>query len=92
MLFRSPKTNNERKQCFDDQVKEYVIKIRGKRSFRNLPTNWEDVYKDSCGQRSWKYYRKSKYKIKQESHSFPITSSKEDVRFAYEEEWLRHFM
>lgn len=52
-MFRSPKTQGDRR----NNVGPYV---RPKRRPKNLPEAWDDIYR--CYQRSWKEFRKTRWK------------------------------
>ena len=53
--FRHVRTYNELKNYEASDVR-----IRGKRSIRNLPTAWDDVYNSNMSIRSWKRTKKKK--------------------------------
>ena len=53
--FRHVRTYNELKSYEASDVR-----IRGKRSIRNLPTAWDDVYNSNMSIRSWKRTKKKK--------------------------------
>ena len=53
---RRPKTTAEKRA---NQDREWN---RGKRSVRRLPSNWDDLHRSSLEDRSWKKYRKTKWK------------------------------
>lgn len=53
--FRHVRTYNELKSYEASDVR-----IRGKRSIRNLPTAWYDVYNSNMSIRSWKRTKKKK--------------------------------
>jgi len=65
-----PYTNKYRRigSCFRhvrtyNELKSYEasdVRIRGKRSIRNLPTAWDDVYNSNLSIRSWKRTKKKK--------------------------------
>jgi len=55
--FKKPKTTQERKANQDWPV-------RGRRSPRQLPDEYDDVHRSNIRQRSWKRYRKTQYKTK----------------------------
>ena len=57
--FKKPKTTQERKYSFCDQCKEYNIKVRKRRNFKNLPNTWDDIYKYFPG-KSWKHQTKKR--------------------------------
>ena len=53
--FRHVRTYNELKSYEASDVR-----IRGKRSIRNLPTAWDDIYNSNMSIRSWKRTKKKK--------------------------------
>lgn len=46
------------------EIDEYRIKIRGKRSHKRLPSNWDDLFTQHahCRYEPWKRLRKTQYK------------------------------
>lgn len=63
---RSPKTTQERRELshweVDEDIHDYKIKVRKDRN--ELPTHWDDLYRQSRRDRSWKNYRKTQWKQK----------------------------
>lgn len=66
--FRSPGTKQERTQTFlTEDEKSAGIRIRGKRTYRTLPTAYDDVYCTSAYvKKSWKHNSKRKHQWKYE--------------------------
>lgn len=64
---KDPATTNERRktQCRGNKLRvdDYEIKIRASRNFKNLPDSWDEVIVMGAG-RSWKNYRKTRWKTK----------------------------
>jgi hypothetical protein len=58
--WRRPRTQQERRANSDPTLPERGIRIRDMRSASMLVTAWDDVPKES--QRSWKSYRKRRWK------------------------------
>lgn len=64
---RHPKTTQERRHAPKRgflEIEGYRIKVRGKRSFRNLPEAWDDILNMSWKHRSWKRHRLNQWKEK----------------------------
>lgn len=63
--YRNPKTLNEIKGNAENIAyevkKEYGISLKGRK--RNLPSSWDDIYRNDL--RSWKKTRKTQYKVKE---------------------------
>jgi hypothetical protein len=57
--FRPVRHINEKRSLYT--AADYTVKVRGKRSLRNLPDDWDD--KPRCWMRSWKKHRKTQYKL-----------------------------
>lgn len=66
--FRYPKSASEKRitdgHLHDEDVREYKIKIRGKRRPVNLPSSWDDRYRSDGSHRSWKTQRHTQWKKK----------------------------
>lgn len=62
ITFRAPKTTAELRLNAhieaDPEMIDLGVVVRPKR--RNLPSAWEDIYKESS--RNWKRYRRTQYK------------------------------
>ena len=58
---RHPHTTQERRLSLR-VGEEYEVKVRGKRSFPNLPEAWDDIIR--YNQRCWKSFRPTQYKVK----------------------------
>ena len=58
--FRSPQTTNEQRQA--DGHRRDGIQVRAKRRSANLPDAWDDVYRSNLADRSWKRFRKTKWR------------------------------
>lgn len=58
--FRSPQTTNEQRQA--DGHRSEGIRIRAARRSVNLPDNWDDVYRSTLRDRSWKRNRRLKWR------------------------------
>ncbi len=65
--WRHPKTTAERREAahvrYDEELREYNIRPRAKRNFRNLPNVWDDFRRSNVYSKSWKY-QKRKYQWK----------------------------
>ena len=65
--YKIPATSNERRktQCRGDKLRidDYEIKIRAGRNCKNLPNAWDESIAMGAG-RSWKNYRKTRWKTK----------------------------
>lgn len=67
--WRHPKTTAERRSAaymvHDEEMKDYNIKIRGRRSFSNLPSVYDDFRRTNVNSKSWKNQkRKHQWKEK----------------------------
>lgn len=63
-IFRSRiKTHNERKQV--EISLYYGIKVRGRRKVKSLCNAWDDISISAIKDRSWKRYRRFRYKSKE---------------------------
>ncbi len=60
--FRHPQTKNEMWQYYASMVYKLDIPIRHKRAPHYLPSAWSDISRPRY--RSWKFYRKTQWKIK----------------------------
>lgn len=68
-MFRKPKTIQERRfnssnEDFEYEGKTIKIKMRSRRSAKNLPNSWDDIYRSDHKIVSWKKYRKQQWKDK----------------------------
>lgn len=65
--YKKPLTTNERikTQCRGNELHldDYVVKIRADRNYNNLPNVYDEVIAFGAG-RSWKNYRKTRWKTK----------------------------
>lgn len=62
-VLRRPRTTQERRAYFHDEVSEYGIRIRGRRSAHHLPNAWDDLVRsDVFDRKSWKRQRKTQWK------------------------------
>jgi hypothetical protein len=59
---KQPRTTQERRAYFHDEISEYDIQIRGSRSPRGLPDPWDDYIRADVGIKNWKNYRRTQYK------------------------------
>ena len=59
--FRNMKTTSERRRAVADEDEGHV---RAKRNARSLPSAWDDVSVKARDDRSWKKFRKTKFKPK----------------------------
>lgn len=59
---KRPRTTQERRAYFHDEISEYDIQIRGSRSPRNLPDTWDDYIRADVGIKNWKKFRRTQYK------------------------------
>lgn len=60
--YKHPRTIQERRAYFHDEIAEYGIRVRKTRSARNLPDPWDDRQRADLNHRSWKRHRKTQYK------------------------------
>ncbi len=62
-VLRRPRTTQERRAYFHDEVSEYGIRIRGRRTPRGLPNAWDDyVRSDVMNYKNWKKHRRNQWK------------------------------
>ena len=64
LWYRSPKTKQERtwNTTHDEDIEEYRVKLRAKRTGHNLPTSWDDKPRsDIKTRKNWKSKRKTQY-------------------------------
>lgn len=69
MWRRKPRTQQERRFCCNPEYRELGIRIRAKRSLRNLVHAFLDLPRQY--QRCWKEQRKTQYKMKEISSGPP---------------------
>lgn len=66
--YRHPKSILEKRitdgHLHDNDIRNYKIKIRGKRRPANLPCSWYDRRRSDVGHRSWKTQRRTQWKKK----------------------------
>ncbi len=60
--YKHPRTVQERRAYFHDEISEYNVPVRLSRSARNLPDPWDDRQRADIGIRNWKRHRKTQYK------------------------------
>ncbi|EPP7233250.1 hypothetical protein ACTOJ1_000104 [Shigella flexneri] len=65
--FRKPRTIQERRYNSSPEIFEYddliiKVKMRARRSSKNLPSSWDDIYRSNYKNNSWKKYRKQQWK------------------------------
>ncbi len=58
--YRHPKTLNEKKQTCGFQNDYRELRIRGERTWKMLPTSWDDINVTRTWGKSWKDYTKHK--------------------------------
>lgn len=68
--YRWIKTHQERRETafhekYDEDCKEYGVKIRGRRKHKSIPTRWDDIRNYSYYKKSWKDYRGHQWKVKE---------------------------
>lgn len=59
---KQPRTIQERRAYFHDEISEYDVRVRLTRNARNLPDPWDDRTRADIRDRSWKKHRKTQYK------------------------------
>ena len=60
---RRPHTTQERRAYFHEEISEYGIRIRGRRTSQGLPNAWDDHTRgDIFNHKSWKNHRHTQYK------------------------------
>jgi hypothetical protein len=66
VFFRHPRTTQERRangsRCQILRFDDFVVKCRGRRSFRMLPNSWNDFSRGDAYFRNWKRHRRTQYK------------------------------
>lgn len=60
-VLRRPRTTQERRNYFLDEEMEDV-KLRARRSGRNLPNAWDDYCRSDIFVKNWKKFRRTQYK------------------------------
>jgi hypothetical protein len=61
---RHPRTTNERRAYFHDEISEYQIRVRGRRTSKNLPEAWDDMLRsDTYNHKNWKHHRRHQWKV-----------------------------
>lgn len=60
--YKHPRTIQERRAYFHDEISEYDVRVRRSRSARNLPDPWDDRIRSDAGVKNWKNYRRTQYK------------------------------
>jgi hypothetical protein len=61
-ILRRPRTTQERRAYFHDEISEYDIRIRGRRTPRQLPNAWDDMCRsDIFNHKSWKNHRNTQW-------------------------------
>ncbi len=60
--YKQPRTIQERRAYFYDELSEYGVSLRLTRSARNLPDPWDDRSRADFRIRNWKRYRRTQYK------------------------------
>ena len=61
-MWRRPRTQQERRLSCNPEYREFAIRIRGKRSLRNLVHAFLDMPRQH--QRSWKEHRRTQFKVR----------------------------
>jgi len=56
-FYRNPQTQQERREYF--RAIEQGVKPRGKRSYHNLPTEYDDFIRKDLKYKNWKYFRRN---------------------------------
>ncbi len=60
MVYRHPKTKQAKSVAALDEAEG--VKVRRKRTAQNLPSAWDDKMISSIGDRTWKRFRKLKWR------------------------------
>ena len=60
--FKKPRTMQERRAYFHDELSEYGIKIRKRRAALHIPVWWDDYPRRDFRNKNWKRHRKNQYK------------------------------
>jgi hypothetical protein len=60
--YKQPRTIQERRAYFHDEISEYDVRVRITRSARNLPDPWDDRSRADFKIKNWKRYRRTQYK------------------------------
>jgi hypothetical protein len=60
--YKHPRTIQERRAYFHDEISEYDVRVRRSRSARSLPDPWDDRIRSDVGIKNWKNYRRTQYK------------------------------
>jgi hypothetical protein len=69
-MWRRPRTQQERRFCCNTEYRELGVRIRGKRSLRNLVHAFLDLPRQR--QRSWKEQRRTQYRMKEIAPNLPV--------------------
>ena len=60
-FYRNPRTQQERREYF--KAIEQGVKPRGKRSYHNLPTEYDDFIRKDLKYKNWKCFRHSQIRL-----------------------------
>jgi len=60
--YKQPRVMQERRAYYGDEIAEYGIKVRNRRSALYLPDPWDDYPRSDFKIRNWKRHRKTQYK------------------------------
>ena len=62
-VLRRPRTTQERRAYFHDEIAEYDVRVRGRRKPRMLPNAWDDLVRsDILNHKTWKRHRRTQWK------------------------------
>ena len=61
-VLRRPRTTQERRAYFHDEIAEYGVRIRGRRSAHALPNAWDDICRSDIFTKNWKKQRRTQYR------------------------------
>jgi hypothetical protein len=60
--YKKPRTIQERRAYFHDEISEFGVPVRLTRSARNLPDPWDDRKRGDLHIKNWKRHRRTQYK------------------------------
>ena len=61
-MWRKPRTQQERRFCCNPEYRELGVRIRAKRSLRNIVHTFLDLPRQH--QRSWKKHRRTQWRVR----------------------------
>ena len=62
--FKRPATSQEKRAASALEKERGPVKVRAKRKSKNLPSEYDDVYRSDVSSKSWKKHRKHQYRVK----------------------------